>query len=71
MGDQAWTDFANHVERQLEAIQTISGNLAEIVLQASTIERKAIMQSTLEHYRQETEYFARLLAEIKRGTLAA
>jgi hypothetical protein len=71
MSDQAWSKFVNHIERQVDALQQISTALADIISQASSLERKAIMRSALEHYRQETEYFAKLLAEIKKGTQAA
>jgi hypothetical protein len=69
--DQAWSDFIAHIERQVEVLDRISGSLANIVPRTSTIERKTMMQNTLEHYRQETVYFAKLLAEIKKATLAA
>jgi hypothetical protein len=71
MSDRVWSEFANHIERQVEALQQISWTLANIISEASSIERRAIMLRTLEHYRQETQYFAKLLAEIKKRTQAA
>ena len=71
MGDKAWSEFASHIERQVDTLQQISATLADIISQASSVERRAIMRSTLEHYRQETDYFAKLLAEIKKRTQAA
>ena len=71
MSDRAWSEFVHHIERQVETLQQISATLANIISEASSIERRAFMQSTLEHYRQETDYFAKLLAEIRKGTQAA
>lgn len=70
MADRAWSEFIQHVARHVEALQLISETLTVTVSQASTIERKAIMLSTLEHNRQELEYFAKLLTEINKGLAA-
>jgi len=68
--DRAWIEFANHIARQVDALQQISWTLENIISDASSIERRAMMRSTLEHYRQQTDYFARLLAKIKTRSAA-
>ena len=71
MIDQAWDQFASHTERQVSMLKKIHDSLANAMLGTTTLERRALMQSTLEHYGQELEYFSKLLGEIKKRTMAA
>lgn len=70
MVDRAWDQFASHTERQVTMLKKIHESLANAMLKTTTLERRALMRTALEHYGQELEYFLNLESEIKKRTMA-
>jgi hypothetical protein len=71
MIDKAWDEYVAQIAKQVEILDKLSEELANLIPAMSTIEHKSQAHATLERFRAETDYYAKLLVDLKRKVAAA